>query len=204
MDQLDAMFAAAEEVQGCWPFAVEGKLVFRCFTNAGKEQALYLWEDGVLSQIPGVVQLGEDGGKLDLLSDDVSLGFDKEQIYAFTLRNPVIYTCSYTGELLATTSMQIEHREALPSVIVCGGGTVWVNGDDGTYVQIDLATGALLQTVDAKWDLPRYPGILRMAEAFSPDGQSFYQFTQLRGSQRATLTRDAVCVRGRIPAAVRL
>lgn len=192
MDQLDAMLAAAPEGQDCGPIAdVDGKLIIKCLTKYGTEEALYLLEDGVLSQIPSVVQLSEDGGKLNLLSDSVSLAFDREQLYAVSLNDPTIYTCSYTGELLATTSMQIEHREALPSVIACGGGTVWVNGDDGTYEQIDLATGALLQTVDAKWDLPRYPGILRMAEAFSPDGQSFYQFTQLRGSQRATLTRNS-------------
>lgn len=193
MDQLDAMLAAAPEGQDCGPIAdVDGKLIIKCLTKYGTEEALYLLEDGVLSQIPSVVQLSKDGGKLNLLSHSVSLAFDREQLYAVSLNDSTIYTCSYTGELLATTSMQIEHREALPSVIACGGGTVWVNGDDGMYVQIDLATGALLQTVDAKWDLLRYPGILfHIAEAFSPDGQSFYQFTQLRGSQRATLTRNS-------------
>ena len=188
MDQLDAMFAAADEVQGCWPFAVEGKLVFRCFTNSSKEQALYLLEDGVLSQIPSVVQLSEDGGKLDLLSDDVSIGFDKEQLYAVTLGNPTIYTCSYTGKLLASTPMQIENRETLPAVIACGSGILWVYGDNGRCIQIDLATGTELRAFEAYNFFA--PGKLYISEAFSPDGQSFYRFTQTRGNQRATLTRN--------------
>ena len=193
MDQLDATFAAAEEVQGLWLDAADGKLIFCCWTNAGAERALYVLENGVLSQIPSVVSLGKDGAKLDLLSDDVfSLCFDKDQIYVGTFDEPTtLYTCSYNGELLATTSMQIEHSEILPTALACGGGTLWVNGDNGTYEQIDLASGALLQTADAQWDLLRYPGILRMAEAFSPDGQSFYQFTQLWGNQRASLTRNS-------------
>lgn len=189
MDQLDAMLAAAPEGQDCGPIAdVDGKLIIECLTKYGTEEALYLLEDGVLSQLPSVVQLSKDGGKLDLLSDSVSLAFDREQIYAVSLNDPTIYTCSYTGELLATSTLN--DFESQQWAVACGGGTIWLNVGSGMeYRQIDLASGAVLQEKTMHTILTNPEGMW-MADAFSPDGQSIYELYQPQGSQGGALTRS--------------
>lgn len=199
MDQLDAMFAAAEAGQDFWPFAVEGKLVLECYTNNETEKALYLLEDGALSQIPTVVQRSEGGGKLDLLSDNVSLAFDRERIYAVSFGDPTIYTCSYTGELLAATPMQLDAECRWAHYY--GGGTLWVSAGSGwQYAQIDLATGTVLQELTTH-DFVNPEGMC-IINTVSPDGQSFYELYQRQetpdyhelfqpgGSQRGALTRS--------------
>ena len=190
MDQLDAMFAAAPEGQDCWPIAdVDGKLIIKCLTKYGTEEALYLLEDGVLSQIPSVVQLSEDGGKLNLLSDSVSLAFDREQLYAVSLNDPTIYTCSYTGELLATSTLT--EFDSQQWAYACGGGTIWLNVGSGMeYRQIDLASGAVLQEKTMHTILTN-PEEMWMADAVSPDGQSIYELYQPQGSQGGALTRNS-------------
>ncbi len=197
MDQLDAALSQAIPNGDKLPVLVygcEGRLYINLNLDASSEYgAIYVLEDGALSQIPSTIQSAAGGQRIELTrGDQYELYYDTECFYAVSrlgfagdgsLVPRSVYTVNQAGELLSEAPL-IDSECYFP-LAASGGKLWWINEGSSVLTVTDARTLSVLGKQ------PREPASY-VCRTVSPDGESCWMLDWLYDKGTGRMVRYTV------------